>query len=149
RSLQNEYFGAVSSVGRAPARQAGGHWFEPSTAHFWNPPETAGFVVFSGCSVGAEEVLVMGSTSRRLPLSTPSGGWLASTGWRSYGSTPAVDPTSTRLRGRACFASRCVRAGGRGVEAVHVYADGRERPRARAAGGGSSYGRRATSSWNW
>src|SRR5215470_9642481 len=24
---------AVSSVGRAPARQAGGHWFEPSTAH--------------------------------------------------------------------------------------------------------------------
>src|SRR5438105_2664987 len=25
--------GAVSSVGRAPARQAGGHWFEPSTAH--------------------------------------------------------------------------------------------------------------------
>src|SRR3954454_21102367 len=26
-------FGAVSSAGRAPARQAGGHWFEPSTAH--------------------------------------------------------------------------------------------------------------------
>src|SRR5437763_6639007 len=26
---------AVSSVGRAPARQAGGHWFEPSTAHFF------------------------------------------------------------------------------------------------------------------
>src|SRR3712207_3145241 len=25
--------GAVSSVGRAPARQAGGRWFEPSTAH--------------------------------------------------------------------------------------------------------------------
>src|SRR6476469_6697465 len=25
--------GAVSSAGRAPARQAGGHWFEPSTAH--------------------------------------------------------------------------------------------------------------------
>ena len=24
---------AVSSVGRAPALQAGGHWFEPSTAH--------------------------------------------------------------------------------------------------------------------
>ncbi len=28
--------GAVSSVGRAPARQAGGHWFEPSTAHSRN-----------------------------------------------------------------------------------------------------------------
>src|SRR5207253_1622653 len=25
--------GAVSSAGRAPARQAGGRWFEPSTAH--------------------------------------------------------------------------------------------------------------------
>ena len=25
--------GAFSSVGRAPARQAGGHWFEPSNAH--------------------------------------------------------------------------------------------------------------------
>jgi hypothetical protein len=24
---------ALSSVGRAPARQAGGHWFEPSSAH--------------------------------------------------------------------------------------------------------------------
>ena len=31
--LQNPTVGAVSSVGRAPARQAGGHWFEPSTAH--------------------------------------------------------------------------------------------------------------------
>src|SRR5439155_5725667 len=27
------HFGAHSSVGRAPARQAGGHWFEPSCAH--------------------------------------------------------------------------------------------------------------------
>jgi hypothetical protein len=31
--LQSPRSGAVSSVGRAPARQAGGHWFEPSTAH--------------------------------------------------------------------------------------------------------------------
>src|SRR5581483_7597119 len=29
----NRALWAVSSVGRAPARQAGGHWFEPSTAH--------------------------------------------------------------------------------------------------------------------
>ena len=29
---------AVSSVGRAPARQAGGHWFEPSTAHLDGSP---------------------------------------------------------------------------------------------------------------
>ena len=25
---------AISSVGRAPALQAGGHWFEPGIAHF-------------------------------------------------------------------------------------------------------------------
>jgi hypothetical protein len=34
---------AVSSVGRAPARQAGGHWFEPSTAHLRKAPPTRGF----------------------------------------------------------------------------------------------------------
>ena len=34
---------AVSSVGRAPARQAGGHWFEPSTAHREKAPETGPF----------------------------------------------------------------------------------------------------------
>ena len=34
---------AVSSVGRAPARQAGGHWFEPSTAHTEIPAQ-AGFL---------------------------------------------------------------------------------------------------------
>ena len=33
--------GAVSSVGRAPARQAGGHWFEPSTAHRKSPVNRA------------------------------------------------------------------------------------------------------------
>jgi hypothetical protein len=33
KGLQMGHFWAVSSVGRAPARQAGGHWFEPSTAH--------------------------------------------------------------------------------------------------------------------
>ena len=42
-ALQMRLFWAVSSVGRAPARQAGGHWFEPSTAHHRNPLETAGF----------------------------------------------------------------------------------------------------------
>ena len=33
RRVESPATGAVSSVGRAPARQAGGHWFEPSTAH--------------------------------------------------------------------------------------------------------------------
>ena len=36
-------FWAVSSVGRAPARQAGGHWFEPSTAHRKKGPQTRAF----------------------------------------------------------------------------------------------------------
>jgi hypothetical protein len=35
---------AVSSVGRAPARQAGGHWFEPSTAHLTEAPHWPGFL---------------------------------------------------------------------------------------------------------
>ena len=39
---------AVSSVGRAPARQAGGHWFEPSTAHLGSPRRTGGFVASDG-----------------------------------------------------------------------------------------------------
>src|SRR6478672_8335004 len=34
---------ALSSVGRAPARQAGGHWFEPSSAHLLNPLHRGGF----------------------------------------------------------------------------------------------------------
>ena len=63
--------GAVSSVGRAPARQAGGHWFEPSTAHLTKAPLRRGFFVpgsdvraacgyenavcgYSGFNIGAE-----------------------------------------------------------------------------------------------
>src|SRR5262245_28231345 len=38
---------AVSSVGRAPARQAGRHWSEPSTAHFTLPAH-AGSAWLSG-----------------------------------------------------------------------------------------------------
>ena len=33
RGYTRPFSRAVSSAGRAPARQAGGHWFEPSTAH--------------------------------------------------------------------------------------------------------------------
>jgi hypothetical protein len=33
---------AVSSVGRAPALQAGGRWFEPGTAHSLDPAHGAG-----------------------------------------------------------------------------------------------------------
>ena len=40
--------GAVSSVGRAPARQAGGHWFEPSTAHYLKAPLRRGFCRLGG-----------------------------------------------------------------------------------------------------
>src|SRR6059058_4852616 len=34
--------GAISSAGRAPPRQGGGHWFEPSIAHSGSPAP-AGF----------------------------------------------------------------------------------------------------------
>ena len=44
--------GAISSVGRAPARQAGGHWFEPSIAHSGKgPQERAFFVVPRMCGI--------------------------------------------------------------------------------------------------
>src|SRR3712207_188684 len=39
---------AISSAGRAPARQAGGHWFEPSIAHSPEAPLRRGFVVLGG-----------------------------------------------------------------------------------------------------
>src|SRR5581483_3051701 len=46
---RTEYSGAVSSVGRAPARQAGGHWFEPSTAHSCTTESPANAGLFSKC----------------------------------------------------------------------------------------------------
>jgi hypothetical protein len=45
---------AVSSVGRAPARQAGGHWFEPSTAHLWKAPLWRGLhLIVTACAFRA------------------------------------------------------------------------------------------------
>src|SRR6187431_509692 len=46
---------AVSSVGRAPARQAGGHWFEPSTAHCTEALLTRGFRLLDGNTLRAWE----------------------------------------------------------------------------------------------
>src|SRR3954471_23184961 len=37
---------AISSAGRAPPRQGGGHWFEPSIAHLPGPPRTPGVLPF-------------------------------------------------------------------------------------------------------
>src|SRR5215207_4665205 len=39
---------AISSAGRAPPRQGGGHWFEPSIAHLTEAPQMAGFSAFWG-----------------------------------------------------------------------------------------------------
>jgi hypothetical protein len=47
---KQDKIGAVSSVGRAPARQAGGHWFEPSTAHLKSPGER-GFLLLCAATV--------------------------------------------------------------------------------------------------
>ncbi len=55
KCLQIGTIGAVSSVGRAPARQAGGHWFEPSTAHLKKPAGNGGFFlleVWTACGRG-------------------------------------------------------------------------------------------------
>src|SRR5215217_8007766 len=42
---------AISSAGRAPPRQGGGHWFEPSIAHLENPHRARVFA-FNGWFVG-------------------------------------------------------------------------------------------------
>src|ERR671923_964576 len=36
---------AISSAGRAPPRQGGGHWFEPSIAHLRKAPLRRGFLL--------------------------------------------------------------------------------------------------------
>src|SRR5579862_367531 len=54
---------AVSSVGRAPARQAGGHWFEPSTAHQKAPHR--GFFVASANNDWQEQALPLCSVGPR------------------------------------------------------------------------------------
>src|SRR5204863_76859 len=54
--------GAVSSVGRAPARQAGGHWFEPSTAHSLKALVTEGL-----CRLRSQRGLARGNKMATVP----------------------------------------------------------------------------------
>ena len=78
--------GAVSSVGRAPARQAGGHWFEPSTAHRRKAPQTRAFWLGNRCG----------------PPDQP--GW--STCWSTSGRTPSPRAVSFVTISRLACASR-------------------------------------------
>ena len=103
--------GAVSSVGRAPARQAGGHWFEPSTAHLTKAPLQRGFLVPEGCarrsvmrgvatkwqhppaSTVRRDVLLLGISFGGRPQRTPST-------WPIPCGTPLVPRNSSR---EPCF----------------------------------------------
>ncbi len=50
RNLKETYntfvFGRLAQLARAPALQAGGHWFEPSTAHHENKKALMPFLIF-------------------------------------------------------------------------------------------------------
>ena len=65
RSLTWRRTRAVSSVGRAPARQAGGHWFEPGTAHLGSPGNGASSL--GRCRVRAD--MGLAGTERSAPRS--------------------------------------------------------------------------------
>jgi hypothetical protein len=65
---------AISSAGRAPPRQGGGHWFEPSIAHSdKRPANPTGFCFFWGVrfrfagSIG----LTLGKHVQRVPAARP------------------------------------------------------------------------------
>src|SRR4051794_4872278 len=65
----------VSSVGRAPARQAGGHWFEPSTAHSYKTRASGSYPILAGkignvlrTPLSQEEALARGPIRRTAAL---------------------------------------------------------------------------------
>ena len=63
---------ALSSVGRAPARQAGGHWFEPSSAHSGKPWKRGLFVCSCSDTAWSDRRYPgLGSTNENEPLSRP------------------------------------------------------------------------------
>ena len=62
---------AISSAGRAPPRQGGGHWFEPSIAHLREPACSAGSRRSWGARGGNVESFV--AADRPLPLSNGRG----------------------------------------------------------------------------
>ena len=84
--------GAVSSVGRAPARQAGGHWFEPSTAHLTKAPLRRGFSLVPAKVRFASVVAVAAKWLRSSDETAPS--WA---GWRAErpGRFPLTGPESS------------------------------------------------------
>src|SRR6185503_8892557 len=63
---------AISSAGRAPARQAGGHWFEPSIAH--RKARIAGLFSSEGRGVDDEAVADVGGEDALPRLVDPVGG---------------------------------------------------------------------------
>src|SRR5215212_10273544 len=85
---------AISSAGRAPPRQGGGHWFEPSIAHLpRNPRSHAGFVVPEVAEQPAPTTALGGASPQSSPQSPPAsiGGPPAAgrTGWL-FGARPRL-----------------------------------------------------------
>src|SRR4051794_30892667 len=84
---------AISSAGRAPPRQGGGHWFEPSIAHLRNPRFCGGSVIFGrrcGLNLGLNFQL-----PRRLIQELPEpahGGFTGVAGCRSLAWPLRLDP---------------------------------------------------------
>src|SRR5207302_3013386 len=64
RAGTNERVGAVSSAGRAPALQAGGRWFDPSTANIAGAATRASFRTAPGGNRGKLYLLASTSAAR-------------------------------------------------------------------------------------
>ena len=108
--------GALSSVGRAPARQAGGHWFEPSSAH-----RPGGLAVRTPCQQSRLAASWSGPMQPCWPFASPR--WRSGRRrWRSAGVrrwswlAPAVGPGSALrdLLGDGAVAGRGGDLGDRG-----------------------------------
>src|SRR5271156_5231237 len=77
---------AISSAGRAPPRQGGGHWFEPSIAHRRKAPHLRGFSLCRGRTVEGIRRLFSHilPTNRPVPLSAYFGGRGGLEVWREF-----------------------------------------------------------------
>jgi hypothetical protein len=115
-------FGALSSVGRAPARQAGGRWFEPSSAHRRLLPAWPGIL------------LSPGRRRDRGAVEDAQGGARAA--------LIAANPSDSQLAGRlrSCVAGRPRRAHGARGPALTARLDDLQR----AASAGAHSGMRRT-----
>jgi hypothetical protein len=101
---------AISSAGRAPARQAGGHWFEPSIAHEEGPGNRAFFSVGTTSEVPKRAGRLQGyARPDRGPRAAPCEGGAAvvSPARGSHRRCPPRSATATGCCGRPCSTPGC------------------------------------------